>query len=89
VQIMEQTSDGFKISEADLEIRGPGEFLGRRQSGLPGFKLANLIRDIKILSEAREAAFSLLEKDPKLIKAEHQAMKLELTRTGGSLSTVG
>jgi ATP-dependent DNA helicase RecG len=89
VKIMELTSDGFKISEADLEIRGPGEFLGRRQSGLPGFKLANLIRDIKILSEAREAAFSLLEKDPKLIKSEHQAMKLELTRTGGSLSTVG
>ncbi len=89
VKIMETTSDGFKISEVDLEIRGPGEFLGRRQSGLPGFKLANLIRDVKILSEAREAAFSLLEKDPKLNQSEHQALKSELTKNGGSLASVG
>ncbi len=89
VKIMEMTSDGFKISEADLEIRGPGEFLGRRQSGLPGFKLANLIRDVKILSEAREAAFSLLEKDPKLVQTEHQALKSQLNSPSGSLASVG
>ncbi len=89
VKIMEMTSDGFKISEADLEIRGPGEFLGRRQSGLPGFKLANLIRDVKILSEAREAAFSLLENDPKLLKAENQALKSQLASRDASLASVG
>jgi ATP-dependent DNA helicase RecG len=65
-EIMEQTSDGFKIAEADLEIRGPGEFLGTKQSGLPGFRLANLVRDVKTLSEARQAAFELVSKDPEL-----------------------
>ncbi len=89
VKIMELTSDGFKISEADLEIRGPGEFMGKKQSGLPGFKMANLIRDVKILSEAREAAFSLLEKDPKLDRVEHQALKTQLSSQGGSLASVG
>ena len=72
---MESTNDGFKIAEADLEIRGPGEFLGTRQSGLPGFKLANLIRDVKILTEARQAAFELINRDPKLALKEHLPVK--------------
>ena len=67
-QFMEKTTDGFKIAEFDLEMRGPGEFLGTRQSGLPGFKLANLVRDVKILQEARTAAFDLLQSDPNLQK---------------------
>ncbi len=62
--IMEQTNDGFKIAEADLEMRGPGEFLGTRQSGLPGFRMANLIRDVQILQEARKAAFEIVAQDP-------------------------
>jgi len=64
--IMEQTSDGFKIAEADLTIRGPGDFLGTKQSGLPQFRFANLIRDARILSEAREDAFNLVKNDPEL-----------------------
>ena len=55
--IMQSASDGFKIAEKDLEIRGPGEFLGGRQSGLPNFKIANLIRDTKILSLAKKSGF--------------------------------
>lgn len=74
-EIMEQTTDGFKVSEADLEIRGPGEFFGRRQSGLPGFKLANLLRDTELLQEARKAAQELLSLDPDLKKSEHQLLK--------------
>jgi len=74
-EIMERYTDGFKIAEADLEIRGPGEFLGRRQSGLPGFKLANLVRDVEILQQARDAAFELIQKDPQLKLPEHQALK--------------
>ncbi len=65
-EIMERTNDGFKIAEADLEMRGPGEFMGTRQSGLPGFKMANLVRDLKILMQAREAAFELAAQDPQL-----------------------
>jgi ATP-dependent DNA helicase RecG len=65
---MEETTDGFKIAEADLMIRGPGDFLGTKQSGLPQFRFANLIRDARILSEAREDAFNLVKKDPELSK---------------------
>ncbi len=77
-EIMEQTNDGFKIAEADLEMRGPGEFLGTRQSGLPGFRMANLVRDVKILQHAREAAFKLIDEDPTLSKLEHQALRAKL-----------
>lgn len=73
--IMQKFSDGFKIAEKDLEIRGPGEFLGSRQSGLPGFKLAHLIRDAEILSLAKQSAFDLVSKDPDLKKAEHQKIQ--------------
>ncbi len=90
-QIMEQTSDGFKIAEADLEIRGPGEFLGSRQSGLSGFKMANLVRDIKILQEARAAAFEVMEKDASLVSSDHRHLRAELLRTHGgtALASVG
>ncbi len=74
-EIMEGSNDGFKIAEADLEMRGPGEFLGTRQSGLPGFKMANLVRDLKILQDAREAAFDLIAADPELKKLENQPLK--------------
>jgi len=66
LKVMTMTQDGFKIAEEDLRLRGPGEFLGTRQSGLPGFKLANLVRDVETLVEARQAAFEVLEKDPDL-----------------------
>ena len=73
--IMQNFSDGFKIAEKDLEIRGPGEFLGHRQSGLPGFKLAHIIRDAGILSLAKKSAFDLVSTDPKLERPEHQKIK--------------
>lgn len=82
-QFMEQTTDGFKIAEFDLEMRGPGEFLGTRQSGLPGFRMANLARDTKILIEARTAAFNLLKEDPNLIKLENKKLRDELLRNHG------
>ncbi|MFZ4403761.1 MAG: ATP-dependent DNA helicase RecG [Pseudobdellovibrionaceae bacterium] len=58
VEMMERSTDGFAIAEFDLQLRGPGEFLGTRQSGLAGFKLASLVRDQDLLQLAREAAFS-------------------------------
>jgi ATP-dependent DNA helicase RecG len=54
--IMEETNDGFKIAEKDLEIRGPGEIMGTRQAGLPEFRIANLVRDLDILQAARKEA---------------------------------
>lgn len=63
LEVMKSTNDGFRIAEADLEIRGPGEFLGTRQSGLPDFRVANILRDGRILEEARQDAFSYAESD--------------------------
>ncbi|MBC6415079.1 MAG: ATP-dependent DNA helicase RecG [Bdellovibrionales bacterium] len=75
--IMQKTLDGFKIAEKDLEIRGPGEFLGSRQSGLPNFKIANMIRDREILFLAKQSAFDLISQDPRLEKEEHQKIKMK------------
>jgi ATP-dependent DNA helicase RecG len=72
LQVMTETSDGFRIAEADLEIRGPGEFLGTRQSGVPDFRVANLLRDGRILEEAREDAFALAQ-NPDLLRGERYA----------------
>jgi ATP-dependent DNA helicase RecG len=82
-EMMEKTNDGFKIAEFDLEMRGPGEFMGRRQSGLTGFKMANLVRDMSILQLAREAAFEVLRKDPSLTLKDHQGLREELLKTHG------
>ena len=61
LKIMEETNNGFIISEKDLEIRGPGEFLGTRQSGMINFALADLVKDTKILELARKEAFKLVD----------------------------
>ena len=61
LNIITETNDGFVIAEKDLEIRGPGEFLGIRQSGLPELNLTDLTKDIKILECARDAAFEFLK----------------------------
>lgn len=78
LRIMEETDDGFKIAEEDLNIRGPGDFIGTRQSGLPDFRVANLMRDTKILFEARNEAFRVIEEDTGLEKEEYQLMKYML-----------
>ena len=88
LKVMEATNDGFKIAEADLEIRGPGDFLGTRQAGLPDFRVANILRDGRILEEARKEAFALLERDPKLERQPR--LKEELVkRWGGRLELAG
>jgi ATP-dependent DNA helicase RecG len=74
LRVMEKTDDGFEIAEADLKIRGPGEFLGLRQSGLPGFRIGEVIRDAELLSWAREEANRILESDPELKLPEYAAI---------------
>jgi ATP-dependent DNA helicase RecG len=71
LEVMCETEDGFKIAEADLELRGPGEFLGTRQSGALPFKIASLIRDQDWLMKAREDVTELLAKDPELQAPEN------------------
>lgn len=66
MRIMTQTTDGFKIAEEDLKLRGPGDFLGVRQHGFPNFRIANLLRDFRILEVARQEAFNLVSHDPAL-----------------------
>lgn len=75
LNIMVESDDGFRIAEKDLEIRGPGEFLGRRQSGLPGFRVAHIMRDIHLLERAREEAEKILAKDPDLSQPEHRGLR--------------
>lgn len=77
---MVETTDGFVIAERDLEIRGPGEFFGTKQSGLPDLKVANLVRDVKFLEQARDEAFALIERDPGLTLPQHRNVKRALER---------
>ena len=92
LQVMADSNDGFRIAEADLALRGPGEFLGTRQSGLPDFRVANIVRDSRILEAARQEAQAWLAKDPELrspasrriraILEDRWAGRLELARVG-------
>jgi ATP-dependent DNA helicase RecG len=92
LRVMEETSDGFRIAEKDLELRGPGEFLGTRQSGLPDFRAASILRDGALVRAAQEDAAVWLAGDPELRSAESAALRevleerwagrLELARVG-------
>ncbi len=73
LSVMEQTSDGFRLAQIDLEMRGPGEFLGTRQSGLPEMPLLDLL-DTRLLHEVREAAEALLAEDPDLSREAHRPL---------------
>jgi ATP-dependent DNA helicase RecG len=78
LQTMVETNDGFRIAEVDLELRGPGEFFGTRQHGLPELKIADIVSDSKLLFAAREEAFALAKQDPQLRKPEHAAVRAHL-----------
>lgn len=79
MKIMQQTNDGFRLSEVDLDLRGPGDFFGTRQHGLPEMKIANLYKDMEIVKEAQEAAKKLIERDFMLEKEENQKLKVKLS----------
>ncbi|GAA0707986.1 ATP-dependent DNA helicase RecG [Paraclostridium ghonii] len=78
MSIMEESTDGFKISEKDLEIRGPGEFFGTRQHGLPELKVANIFKHMKILKLAQQEARYIISEDPKLNSYENEKIKKEI-----------
>ncbi len=82
LEVLEETTDGFEIAEADLRIRGPGEFLGVRQAGGLPFKLADLVRDREWLYKARDDAMELLKSDPDLTLSEHSPLRVYFEREG-------
>ncbi|HIA14739.1 MAG TPA: ATP-dependent DNA helicase RecG [Nitrospirales bacterium] len=87
---MVSTNDGFVIAEEDLMMRGPGDFFGTRQWGLPELRVANLIRDVGLLEQARTEAFRLLDEDPELAHPDHAGLRAVLHRRWkGKLDLVG
>lgn len=84
LRIMEKTNDGFAIAEEDLAIRGPGEFTGTRQSGLPDLQMTGLTLDSQILSQAREDAFAVVRADPELSAPEDRPLRENLSKSWGS-----
>jgi ATP-dependent DNA helicase RecG len=88
LKALEKSNDGFVLAEKDLELRGPGEFFGRRQSGLPELQLASLL-DMEMLQIAREEAIRIFEVDPQLMQAEHSLLRERMSQfweTAGDLS---
>jgi ATP-dependent DNA helicase RecG len=80
LKAMTSTNDGFEIAEMDLQLRGPGEFFGTRQHGLPEFKLADVTNEMELLQRAKEDALSLLSKDPKLATPENRPLRAALAK---------
>ena len=80
---MVATTDGFALAEVDLQLRGPGDFFGTRQHGLPSLKVANLTEELDLLHDARDDALALLDDDPLLHDAEHRTLREELLRRYG------
>ncbi len=78
LNVIKNTSDGFKIADADLELRGPGDFLGSRQHGLPDMKIADLFADRDVLNKAGKEVELLLESDPKLTSETNAALRAEI-----------
>ena len=74
------TNDGFQIAEEDLRLRGPGDFFGKRQHGLPQLRVADFAADMELLKEARAAAEELVARDPELKKPAHRLLKRQVRK---------
>tara|TARA_B100001057_G_scaffold498942_1_gene607735 strand:- start:4019 stop:6124 length:2106 start_codon:yes stop_codon:yes gene_type:complete len=84
IETMVKESDGFKLSEVDLKLRGPGDMLGTRQSGMLRFKLADIVYDTEILNNARDSAIKILKIDPRLNKNENSPIRDEISSSSNS-----
>ena len=89
LETMVAVQDGFILAERDLALRGPGELMGTRQSGLPDLKVANLVRDARVLEQARAEAFEVFRQDPALTDPRHRALKSALLMTWGTRLSLG
>ena len=88
LSVLEKTSNGFEIADADWELRGPGDLLGTAQSGLPPLKLGDLRRDSELMRAAREAALDILEKDPRLELSQNKRFRRLTVEQGKTFSNI-
>lgn len=86
-EILCETNDGFKIADADLKLRGPGDFFGKRQHGLPALRLADILRDSALLTTVQREAVALLQADAQLQKPEYAAVKRQLDKMFAATAT--
>ena len=84
IKTMVDTNDGFKISEVDMKLRGPGDIDGTKQSGLLDLKIASLIHDVELMSITREKAQDILDQDPELLSQENQKIKIFIAQNSQS-----
>ena len=89
MKVMETTTDGFKIADEDLRLRGPGEFFGSRQHGLPEMKIADMLEDRSTLEETQRAAKEIMARDPELSSPESTALKNEIQRLFDAVGSAG
>lgn len=89
MKVMETTTDGFKIADEDLKLRGPGEFFGSRQHGLPEMKIADMLEDRSTLEETQRAAREIIARDPELSSPESTALKNEIQRLFDAVGSAG
>lgn len=89
MKVMETTTDGFKIADEDLKLRGPGEFFGSRQHGLPEMKIADMLKDRSTLEETQRAAKEIMTRDPELSSPESTALKNEIQRLFDAVGSAG
>lgn len=89
IKVMETTTDGFKIADEDLKLRGPGEFFGSRQHGLPEMKIADMLEDRSTLEETQRAAKEIVARDPELSSPESTALKNEIQRLFDAVGSAG
>jgi ATP-dependent DNA helicase RecG len=80
MKIMSSTADGFKISEEDLKMRGPGDFFGSAQHGLPPLKIADIACNMELMNKAQTCAKEILEADPMLNSPDNRALKMDVMR---------
>jgi ATP-dependent DNA helicase RecG len=80
MKIMSSTTDGFKISEEDLKMRGPGDFFGNAQHGLPPLKIADIACNMELMKQAQDCAVEILSDDPLLEKPQNRPLKMDVMR---------